>query len=93
MPEDKRSVTIDISKWKMRDRMQFTALANDDEQAVIDFLIEKGVITAWSFEGSPSDKEAWLNLELEDFSLIVSEVSDAMVTRFRRGVQGGVPQH
>lgn len=92
MPEDKRSVTVDIAKWKMRDRVQFTKLANDEDGGIIDFLIGKGVITAWSFEGSPSDKEAWLDLELEDYSLIVSEVSDAMVARFRRGVQGGVPQ-
>lgn len=86
MPEKKREVTVDISKWTMRDRLQFSRLATSDDEAVIDFLLEKGVITAWSFEGAPSDKEAWLNLPLEDFALAISNVSDAMVTRFRSGV-------
>ncbi len=86
MPEKKREVTVDISKWTMRDRLRFNKLANSDEGEVIDFLLEKEVITAWSFEGAPSDKEAWLNLPLEDFALAISNVNDAMVTRFRSGV-------
>ena len=81
--EASRWVTVDISKWKMRDRVEFTKVATTDDSASIDYLVEKGVITAWSFEGSPADREAWLNLELEDFAFIGRQVMEAAQKRFR----------
>lgn len=84
-PKDVRSVKVDISKWKMRNRIEFTEIASSDDSKTIDYLTEKGVVTSWSFEGSPSDREAWLNLELEDFSFAVKAVLNAAQERFRSG--------
>lgn len=88
MDEQKQAeatVTVDISKWKMRDRIAFTEIASNDDSKTIDYLVAKGVITAWSFDGSPADKEAWLNLELEEFSFAVKAVLNAAQERFRKG--------
>jgi hypothetical protein len=85
-PNETRRVTVDIARWKMRDRIQFTEVASADDNKTIDLLVEKGVVTAWSFDGAPSDREAWLNLELEDFSFVVKQVLNAAQERFRRGV-------
>lgn len=84
-PKDARSVTVDIAKWTMRERLEFNKVATTDDNAAIDFLIEKGVITAWSFAGSPKDKDAWLDLALEDFSFIGLKVMEAAQERFRKG--------
>lgn len=79
-------VIVDISKWKMRDRLEFNQKAASDDNAAIDFMIEKGVIVDWSFAGEPSDKEAWKELELEDYSVILRAVSAAAQERFRKGL-------
>lgn len=87
MPEEtKPTVTVDISKWKMRDRLDFNEKAASDDNAAIDFMIAKGVIVDWSFAGEPSDKEAWKELELEDYSAVLRAVSAAAQERFRRGL-------
>lgn len=84
--EKKSTVTVDISKWKMRDRFQFNKLVNSSDEATADLLREKGVVTAWPFAGSPADKAAWEDLELEDFAAIVLAVTNASQERFRRGL-------
>lgn len=84
-PKDARSVEVDISKWRMRDRITFTEIATRNDSESIDYLIEKGVITRWSFEGSPADRDAWLNLELEDFSFALRAVLSAAQERFQKG--------
>ncbi len=85
-PKDARSVEVDISKWKMRDRLAFNEIATRSDSETIDYLIEKGVITRWSFEGSPTDRDAWLNLELEDFGFILRAATNAAQERFRQGL-------
>jgi len=86
MDEKERSVTVDISKWRMKDRLEFNKLSGEDDEKVMDFILEKGVVTAWSFEGDPADKQAWLDLPLEAFSFIFTRISGAMQDRFRKGV-------
>jgi len=84
-PKDARNVAVDISKWKMRDRIAFTDVATRNDSETIDYLIEKGVVTNWSFEGLPTERDAWLSLELEDFSFVVKAVMNAAQERFQKG--------
>jgi len=80
----KVNVTVDISKWKMRDRVAFNEVASTDDSKAIDYIIEHGIVKEWTLPGDPSDREAWLALELEDYGEVIRQIINAAQERFRK---------
>jgi hypothetical protein len=59
---------FNISGWNGGDIEDYQEAAKSGSmKAIREFLIEKRVITSWTFEGDPADAEAWRSLEPKQY--------------------------
>lgn len=83
---NQRSVTVDISTWRMEQKIAFAEVVSRNDSDAIDYIVEHKLVPAWSFEGDPTTRQAWLQLPLEDFSFAINQIVVAAQERFRKGI-------
>lgn len=75
---------VDVSKWKMREYMTWTKAGKSGDIESMN-IIAVTVICRWpyAYAGSPSDPEAYLELEPVDWKIAMRSVEDACIARFQ----------
>lgn len=82
--EETKGFEINLNGWRVREFRDFMrALTTNDFDRVAELVA--GVIFEWPFEGSPSDPEAFMNLNFAELGQVLRAVNGAMLAAFQSG--------
>lgn len=75
---------VDLAGWRVRDYRDFVQAVSANDVEMIAMLGAK-VISRWPYDGSPADREAYLDLHLGNFGEVLREVQKAIRNAFSQG--------